>query len=289
MIPEAIAAADVIVNGAEGTLALAETSLQARDARHAAASLRAVQRLDHAAHPAGRNGPPLRAEAGGSRQQCAQSPTEYLKLNPNGLIPVLVDDDLVLYETAAICLYLTDKYPQFNLAPAAGTAARAHFYKWLMWMTNTLQPAVIMYFYTDRYTTSQDAASIAAIKAKTQERMGAMLKQLDDHLASSGGPWMMGEQFSVLDIYAFMLGRWTRVWEGARPLRKKASNADFLASSGSVYAPHCWPARQCSALLPESNSKTQSSEREDCVPLRFAPPCREFAVGPPIAIWHRVC
>lgn len=166
------------------------------------------------------------------RANNAHKSAEYLKLNPNGLIPVLVDDDLVLYETAAICLYLTDKYPQFNLAPAAGTAARAHFYKWLMWMTNTLQPAVIMYFYTDRYTTSQDAASIAAIKAKTQERMGAMLKQLDDHLANSGGPWMMGEQFSVLDIYAFMLGRWTRVWEGAPPAAQKASNADFWPHLG---------------------------------------------------------
>ena len=163
------------------------------------------------------------------RANNAHKTPEYLKLNPNGLIPVLVDGDLVLYETAAICLYLTDTYRQFGLAPAVGTAERAHFYKWLMWMTNTLQPAVIMYFYTDRYTTATDPAAIADIKAKTQERMGAMLQQLDDHLAVSGGPWMMGDRFTVLDIYAFMLGRWTRVWEGEPPLAQKASNT------------HAWP------------------------------------------------
>lgn len=156
------------------------------------------------------------------RTNNAQKSSEYLKLNPNGLIPVLIDDDLVLYETAAICLHLTDTHPEMGFAPAVGTDERAQFYKWLMWLTNTLQPAIIMYFYTDRYTTSTDAAVIGQIKAKTQERIGAMLKQLDDHLSANGGPWMMGEKFSVLDIYAFMLGRWTRVFEGAPPATRAA-------------------------------------------------------------------
>jgi len=148
------------------------------------------------------------------RAQNAHKSADYLKMNTNGLIPVLVDGDLVLYETAAICLHLTDMHPEFALAPAAGTTERAHFYKWLVWMTNTWQPAMIMYFYADRYTSSSDAEAIALITAKTQERVGAMLKQFDDHLAGHGGPWMMGEKFSVLDIYAFMLGRWTRGFKG---------------------------------------------------------------------------
>ena len=162
------------------------------------------------------------------RANNAQKSPEYLKLNPNGLIPVLVDDDLVLYETAAICLHLTDTHPEMGLAPAVGTHERAQFYKWLMWLTNTLQPAIIMYFYTDRYTTSTEAAVIAKIKAKTQERIGAMLKQLDDHLAAHGGQWIMGEKFSVLDIYAFMLGRWTRVFEGAPPATQAAKTWKHL-------------------------------------------------------------
>ncbi len=65
----------------------------------------------------------------------------YLKLNPNGLIPTLVDGDLVLYETAAILMHLADCHAGF--APAPGTAARAEYYKRMMWVTNTLQAMLI--------------------------------------------------------------------------------------------------------------------------------------------------
>ena len=67
----------------------------------------------------------------------AHKAADYLRMNPNGLIPVLVDGDLVLYETAAICLHLVDSHPGAGLAPALGTRERAHFYKWLVWMTRS--------------------------------------------------------------------------------------------------------------------------------------------------------
>lgn len=59
----------------------------------------------------------------------AHKSPEYLRLNPNGLIPVMVDEGLVLYETGAICLHLVDKYPEADLAPVVGSLERAHFYK----------------------------------------------------------------------------------------------------------------------------------------------------------------
>ena len=74
----------------------------------------------------------------------AHKAPEYLKLNPNGLIPVLVDGDLVLYETAAVCLHLVDRHPEAGLAPRVGSAERAHFYKWMAWLTNTLQASLIL-------------------------------------------------------------------------------------------------------------------------------------------------
>ncbi len=174
------------------------------------------------------------------RTQDAHKSAAYLKLNPNGLIPVLIDDDyappLVLYETAAICLYLADKFPEKNLAPRVGTVERAQFYKWLIWLSNTLQPALITYFYPDRYVNARNAAdatsAAAQVKASAQQRICAMLKQLDDQLetsAAQGGEWLLGRQFSVVDIYAFMLGRWTRVFEGAPPATQKASNAEAWA------------------------------------------------------------
>ena len=64
----------------------------------------------------------------------------YLKLNPSGLIPVLIDGDVVLTEAAAICLHLADCNPQANLVPAVGSAERAQMYKWLIYLTNTLMP-----------------------------------------------------------------------------------------------------------------------------------------------------
>ncbi|MGL4231325.1 MAG: glutathione S-transferase family protein, partial [Casimicrobium sp.] len=134
------------------------------------------------------------------RTQGAHKSTEYLKLNPNGLIPVLIDDEhspsLVLYETAAICLYLVDKFPEKSFAPRVGTVERAHFYKWLAWLGNTLQPTLMSYFYPDRYVNANDADAAAQVKASAQTRVHAMLKQLDDQLAASaalGGEWLLGK------------------------------------------------------------------------------------------------
>jgi glutathione S-transferase len=89
----------------------------------------------------------------------------YLQLNPNGLIPVLTDGDLVLYETAAIVLHLCDTHPQARLAPEVGSAERAHFYKWLVWCTNTLQATLIVYFYPERWMDEGNTDGVAQLKA----------------------------------------------------------------------------------------------------------------------------
>ena len=144
------------------------------------------------------------------RTQNAHKTPDYLKLNPNGLIPVLADGDLVLYETAAICLHLCDTHPEANLAPPLGTAERAHFYKWLMWLTNTLQATLITYFYPERWVLPGNTAGAAEVKAQVEARIGAMLDQLDAELARHGGPWFAGAPYSALDAYVFTLCRWTR-------------------------------------------------------------------------------
>lgn len=161
------------------------------------------------------------------RMADAHKAPAYLKLNPNGLIPVLVDGDLVLYETVAICLYLCDRYPQAGLAPALGTVDRAHFYKWLVWLTNTLQAALIVYFYPERWVDEGNAAGAAQVKAQAQRKVGTLLDQLDAELARHGGPWLMGENYSALDPYAMMLGRWTRGFSSA-PARARPYLGPYL-------------------------------------------------------------
>ena len=165
------------------------------------------------------------------RAQNAQKMTAYLKLNPNGLIPVLTDGDLILYEAAAICLHLCDTHPAAGLAPAVGTAQRAHFYKWLMWLTNTLQATLITYFYPERSVKAGNAAGAADVKALAEIKVGVLLDQLDAELAKQGqthaAPWLLGARYSAVDIYALMLCRWTRNFESA-PARARAHLGPYL-------------------------------------------------------------
>ena len=158
-------------------------------------------------------------------RQAHKSP-EYLRLNPNGLIPVLVDGDLVLYETAAICLHLVDRHPQAGLAPALGTPERAHFYKWLVWLTNTLQARLIHYFYAERLVDAHDFSAAAQVKARAEADVGGMLDQLDAELARHGEAWLLGAHYSAVDPYALMLGRWTRGF--ARPARSLPHLGPYL-------------------------------------------------------------
>ena len=154
----------------------------------------------------------------------AHKAADYLKLNPNGLIPVLQDGDLVLYETAAILLHLADTHPAAGLAPAVGTAERAQFYKWLAWMTNTMQASLILYFYPERWVDEGNAAGAAQVKAHAESKVGGLLDQMDAQVA--GGGWFLGERFSVLDPFALMLCRWTRGFP--RPARSLPHLGPYL-------------------------------------------------------------
>jgi glutathione S-transferase len=167
------------------------------------------------------------------RAHNAHKSADYLKLNPNGLIPVLVDGPstgsgqaLVLYETAAIVLHLVDSHPAAALAPAIGSAERAQFYKWLVWLAASLQSQMPMYFYSDRYVNAGNGAGASQVEAAAEAKIAALVDQIDAHLAAHGGPWMLGERFSALDPYAFMLCRWTRGMH--RPARTLPNVAPFL-------------------------------------------------------------
>ena len=160
------------------------------------------------------------------RSQGVQKTQQYLRLNPNGLIPALTDGDLVLYESAAICLYLCDSYPQAALAPPLGSTERAHFYKWLMWLTNTLQATLIVYFYPERWMNASNAAGAAELKTHAEARVRVLIDQLDTELARHGGPWLLGDAYTAVDAYTLMLCRWTRNF--GQPARTRAQLGPYL-------------------------------------------------------------
>jgi len=135
----------------------------------------------------------------------AHKDAEYLAVNPAGRIPAFEDDDLVMFESAAICLYLCDKHPDMNMAPAVGTPERGTFYKWLMFMTNSIQPDVLQYYYTDRYTT--DLAGIDGVKQSAKDRIQNWFDIIEQNMGD--GPYLLGDTVSAVDVYLLMLSRWS--------------------------------------------------------------------------------
>jgi glutathione S-transferase len=146
----------------------------------------------------------------------AHKSPEYLALNPAGRIPVLVDGDLVVFETAAIVLHLLDAHDASHvLAPAIRTPERARFYQFLMYLTNTLQAEMHPFFYPDQHTS--DAAGVPHVEAKAEARATEMFALLEAELAARG-PFLLGERYSALDPYLAMLVRWGRFF--AHPPRE---------------------------------------------------------------------
>jgi len=136
----------------------------------------------------------------------AQKSAEYLRLNPNGRIPVLVDGDLVLFETAAIALHLVDKFPQAGLAPEVGTGERAEFYKWMVHLTNTPQAEYRAWFYPHEHVS--DEMAVLAAKQAAEQRLYRMFDVISEQLGDK--TWLLGDRFSAADLFLFMLIRWGR-------------------------------------------------------------------------------
>ncbi|WP_304164218.1 glutathione S-transferase family protein [Phenylobacterium aquaticum] len=140
------------------------------------------------------------------RDAGAQTSPAYLKLNPNGKIPVLIDGEVVIYETAAIALYLTDTYPQKGLSPPPGTPQRADYYRWMVHLSNTPQAEFRAWFYPHEFTTDPDG--VAGVKTATGLRLSDVFGRIEGLLGA--GPWLLGERFSAADLYLLMMTRWGR-------------------------------------------------------------------------------
>ena len=136
------------------------------------------------------------------------SPPDYLNINPHGRVPALVDGDLRLYESAAIILHAADRNPQSGLLPA-DPALRSHAYKWLVHLTNTVQPNLHLYFAPGRIARpGATDAEKDAIKAGVASALSGQLDWLDSEIA--GKQFLLGDTFCAADIYLWMLTRWSR-------------------------------------------------------------------------------
>ena len=137
------------------------------------------------------------------RKSNEQKSPEYLLLNPSGRIPTLSDRNTVIFESAAICLYLCEKHPQLGLIPAPGSAERAKFYQWLFYLNSTIQPELMVYFYPEKHTNGKEIKKIVMAQ---ELRVTEMFSLIDQEL--EGKEFLIGSNITICDYFLFMLSHW---------------------------------------------------------------------------------
>lgn len=137
----------------------------------------------------------------------------FRKLSPTGRVPVIVDQETVVFESASVCLYLADQYSEKNLAPKINSAERAAYLQWMVFSVASLETAVAkMFTFKDKSETE-----IAQIKKAVQAECEILKLALNSVLEKQ--PYLLKSGFSAADIMM------ASVIPGA---------ADYLMTSGSA-------------------------------------------------------
>jgi glutathione S-transferase len=129
---------------------------------------------------------------------------EFLALNPDGAVPVLVDGDFVLTQNAAILCYLAELYPDARLLADGTPRGRADVTRWLGSVNSDLHPAFKPIFVPNRFHPDPAAAVVIADTARARVRK--YLEPLDARLR--GRDWLADGR-SIADPYLFVMLRWT--------------------------------------------------------------------------------
>ena len=128
---------------------------------------------------------------------------EFLKINPNGHVPTLVDGDEVVWESMAINLYLAKKYGG-ELAPTS-IAEEAASYQWSFWAMTEAEPNMLSYGMNTQFLPEDQRDAQAA--ATAEETLGKALPALDGQL--EGKTYISGAQFRVTDLNVASVLSWT--------------------------------------------------------------------------------
>ena len=119
---------------------------------------------------------------------------EYLAVNPMGKVPAITHRGVTVTECAAICTWLADVFPEAGLAPALDDPKRGTYLRWMFFGAGPLEAAVTAR--SLNLLAPADKAGMAGYGSFEQ-----VVDALEIAVTDSGGPWLLGERFSALDVY----------------------------------------------------------------------------------------
>src|ERR1700761_7488444 len=106
----------------------------------------------------------------------------YLQLNPAGRVPTLIVDGTPRHESVALLMLLAERHPEAALAPKPDSVDRAAWFEMMVYLANTILPAMRDWFYAD---SDGEAAGAEAVRALACRRLEQAWNKLDTHLGES--------------------------------------------------------------------------------------------------------
>lgn len=144
-----------------------------------------------------------------------QKTPEFLGINPAGKLPALDDGGSKLFESAAICLYLGDRFPEANLAPALGAPERGRYLSLMVYSTSQLEPAM-----------GDDLMGVETSPQRGWTDFETVKDVIEGELGD--GPYLFGDWFTAADVMVGSMLIWRRLFGGAPDRPKLEAYVDRL-------------------------------------------------------------
>jgi glutathione S-transferase len=140
---------------------------------------------------------------------------EFLKVNPAGKLPVLVDGDSRIFESVAICLYLGDKFTEAKLAPKIDAPERGRYLSLMVYSTSQVEPALGDAMLGAQTSPQRGWADFESVKDVIEGELG-------------DGPYLFGDWFTAADIMIGSMFIWKRILGGPPERTKLEGYVDRL-------------------------------------------------------------
>lgn len=128
-------------------------------------------------------------------------------INPAGQVPALIlPDDRIMTESAAILIWLGDRYPQAGLAPPQDAPSRSEYLRWLLFCASSIYSTFTLTDGPDRF--HPDSRTHDTLLANANTRRIDLWTLMNDAFDGMPGPFLLGERLSLLDVYVAMMSRW---------------------------------------------------------------------------------